>query len=153
MKKKLKPLTERDLLVLEALASVNASHERSGARGGWAKPMDCGGTDASHHSATLKKLVRRGMVAIRDASEKRPGCSKWWRGACFYRINMKGKRLVKTRVMMRQAAKLIDAKRAALEKFRADLEKVFADYAREHGISIAEAKAILRLRYAREHQV
>jgi hypothetical protein len=28
----------------------------------WVRPMDIGGRDSSHHSATLRKLVRYGLV-------------------------------------------------------------------------------------------
>lgn len=28
----------------------------------WVRPMDIGGSDGSHHSATLKRLIRRGIV-------------------------------------------------------------------------------------------
>lgn len=30
--------------------------------GHWVRPMDVGGRDASHHSATLNKLVRLGLA-------------------------------------------------------------------------------------------
>jgi len=30
--------------------------------GGWARPMDVGARDGSHHSATLRKLAGRGLV-------------------------------------------------------------------------------------------
>lgn len=49
-------LTERDLDVLRALDE----HERSGL--GAARPLDIGGSSGSHHSATLAKLVERGLV-------------------------------------------------------------------------------------------
>lgn len=44
-------LTERDREVLLALSSED-----------WHRPMDVGGTDRSHHSATLQKLVRYGLA-------------------------------------------------------------------------------------------
>lgn len=32
----------------------------------WLRPMDVGGRNASHHSSTLKSLVRRGLVEERQ---------------------------------------------------------------------------------------
>ncbi len=29
---------------------------------GWLTPMYCGGRDASHHSATLRRMTRKGLV-------------------------------------------------------------------------------------------
>jgi hypothetical protein len=29
---------------------------------GWVRPMDVGGSNCSHHSATLKRLLKRGLV-------------------------------------------------------------------------------------------
>lgn len=50
-----RPLTERDYDVLGELA-----HQSKDER--WLKPMDVGGTDGSHHSATLNKLVNHGYA-------------------------------------------------------------------------------------------
>lgn len=33
---------------------------------GWARAKDVGGTDASHHSKTLRKLADRGLVRVRS---------------------------------------------------------------------------------------
>lgn len=86
-----RPLTERDFETLDDLASTNRDRVKNlGAEYEWAKPMDIGASDASHHSATLKKLGRRGLVDIEDASTKRPGCSKYWRAGCRYKINIAG---------------------------------------------------------------
>jgi hypothetical protein len=54
---KKKPLTERDLDVLGELAHQSKE-------GRWLRPMDIGGTDASHHSATLNKLVSHGYAKL-----------------------------------------------------------------------------------------
>ena len=45
-------ISDRQLDVLGSLA----------ARGDWAQPMDIGGRDGNHHSATLSQLVRKGLV-------------------------------------------------------------------------------------------
>lgn len=61
-----KSLNERDLETLEQLSAVNTAHKRLEIRDGWAKPLDIGGSDASHHSRTLRKLVRHGLAVIQD---------------------------------------------------------------------------------------
>ena len=33
---------------------------------GWVKPHEIGGTDSSHHSHTLRKLVKQGLVERRN---------------------------------------------------------------------------------------
>lgn len=52
-----RPLTKRDREVLRDLVLFSSS--------AWARPMDVGGRDGSHHSATLAKLVRRGLAKRR----------------------------------------------------------------------------------------
>lgn len=44
-------LTSRDIEVLTELPTDE-----------WVRPMDIGGADSSHHSATLRKLVRLGLA-------------------------------------------------------------------------------------------
>jgi hypothetical protein len=44
-------LSDRQRDVLESLAALS-----------WAQPMDVGGRDGSHHSATLSGLAKRGLV-------------------------------------------------------------------------------------------
>lgn len=48
-------VAERDACVLDALRGM-----------GWTTPMRIGGTDASHHSSTLARLVKRGLVERRQ---------------------------------------------------------------------------------------
>lgn len=67
-----RPLTERDADVLWCLPQDQ-----------WVTPYVVGGTDASHHSATLRKLERRGYV-----ERKRRG--GWTRGSFLYRLTSKG---------------------------------------------------------------
>lgn len=52
-------LSDRQRDVLESLAAFK---RYNGYNDGWAQPMDIGGHDGSHHSATLKGLVDRGLV-------------------------------------------------------------------------------------------
>jgi len=56
-------LTDQELDVLRSLEYWHRSGERKGAR-----PLDLGGRNGSHHSATLNKLVRRGLVSRKARS-------------------------------------------------------------------------------------
>lgn len=55
-------LTARDVDLLDDLVRTCLNHEKNGWRHGWAKPLDLGGGDCTHHSQTLKKLWKAGMV-------------------------------------------------------------------------------------------
>jgi hypothetical protein len=44
-------IEERDADVLDALRDA-----------GWVKPIDIGGQDCSHHSSTLNRLIKKGLV-------------------------------------------------------------------------------------------
>lgn len=57
-------LSEREADVLMTMAGSDY----------WVRPMDIGGSDASHHSATLRRLVSRGYVERRrrSATSSRP---------------------------------------------------------------------------------
>ena len=59
------PLRERDL---ELLASLQVQLKWGG---GWARPMDLGAWDASWHSASLRKMVRMGLVEKRTRGSNR----------------------------------------------------------------------------------
>lgn len=74
------PLTPRDREVLVDLSFIK----------GWARPMDVGGRDSSHHSRTLKKLCDRGLArrAKRDTLMNYIGGG---RGSWIYRITPKGR--------------------------------------------------------------
>lgn len=89
-----KPLTERDIDTLGALRSASDNfidvYNGTGtfrARG-FVAPMDCGGFNGSHHSATLSKLVRHGLA------ERHKNGSKRVKGSCRYRINEDGRALL-----------------------------------------------------------
>jgi DNA-binding PadR family transcriptional regulator len=89
---KLKPLTPRDVDVLRAL---DVAPTTVSSLEGWLTPYYCGGWDASHHSATLRKLVRHGLA------EKKPR-GGWSRGSLIYRITEQGRqRLRKERHRVR----------------------------------------------------
>lgn len=74
-------LTERDREVLGALA---VAKEIRADWKGWLTPMYVGGRDASHHSATLAKLVRRGLAERKE----RAGFTK---SSFLYRITNAGR--------------------------------------------------------------
>ncbi len=83
---RLRPLTERDF---EVLRYLDACHEaKYGHENGWATPMDIGGHDGSHHSTTLAKLERHGLVE----SKARGG---WLRGSKKYRTTETGRARVR----------------------------------------------------------
>jgi hypothetical protein len=77
-------LTERDLDTLGELEAANRSFEQQQHRGGWAKPMDCGGSNGSHHSATLAKLFK---AKLADRKGYTPGQRAVW----TYKINDAGR--------------------------------------------------------------
>jgi len=102
------PLSERQREVLDILVGYK----------GWARPMDIGARDGSHHSATLSGLAKRGLIEKKklhsihcingstyrsqlvdnrweytEGHPPHPGCS--CKGSCRYRITPAGRRLVK----------------------------------------------------------
>jgi hypothetical protein len=85
--------------------------------GGWARPMDIGGRDGSHHSATLSQLARKGLVerkklhaiycyngsaqrsklvgnrwVITNGHPPSPACC--CKGSCRYKITPAGRKVV-----------------------------------------------------------
>jgi hypothetical protein len=76
-------ITDRDIETLRELEAANRSFVQIGHRGGWAKPMDCGGFNGSHHSMTLAKLARAGLAERKGYS---PGCRAVW----MYKITPQG---------------------------------------------------------------
>lgn len=80
-------LTERDLEILCGLSA-----------GGWLRPLDLGGTDGSHHSATLTKLARKGMAQFKQRGAINPPAGEngrrqgiFGRGSLVYRITDVGR--------------------------------------------------------------
>jgi uncharacterized protein YjhX (UPF0386 family) len=78
-------VTKRDREVLGHLA---AARQIIYTMDGWLTPMFCGGTDGSHHSATLRKLTRKGLVERKvRAGHSRP--------SYLYRITRAGRAALK----------------------------------------------------------
>jgi hypothetical protein len=77
-------LTDRDYETLGELEAANRNLTDVGYRGGWAKPLDCGGSNGSHHGTTLAKLSKAGLVEKKGYT---PGCRAVW----MYMINDAGK--------------------------------------------------------------
>lgn len=75
----------RDLDILEHLYDADriAYHW-----GGWLTPIFCGGTDSSHHSGTLRSLVKRGLVERKR--RQRMGLAPAARSSFLYRITPRG---------------------------------------------------------------
>lgn len=86
----MKALKDRDFETLAEIEQANISHSTIGHRRGWAKPMDFGGSNGSHHSATATKLARHGLVEVESPSVKHAGRSKYWRAGKLYRITAAG---------------------------------------------------------------
>jgi DNA-binding MarR family transcriptional regulator len=84
-----KPLTERDYEVLRELRAYERSPYRN-SRG--AHPMDVGGYNGSHHSGTLNKLVRHGLVS--RSYPPRAG----HRGSQRYKLTEKGMRVTEEHI-------------------------------------------------------
>lgn len=84
-----KPLTERDIKTLGEL-SVATNPRDAFAREGWVMPLDCGGSNGSHHSYTLAKLAKRGLCDRKKYGGKRD------KGSCRYRINDAGRAYLKS---------------------------------------------------------
>ncbi len=98
----LRPLTERDMETLWALEGANRNLTEVGFRNGWARPMDCGGRDGSHHSATLQKLAKRRLVEVMGAKKL-----KFWQsalgGGAAYKITDAGRAELATWLEARKA--------------------------------------------------
>ena len=100
-------ISDRQLGVLRSLA----------ANGGWAQPMDIGGRDGSHHSATLGQLARHGLVerkklhaiyCYNGATQRQKLVDNRWvvtddhppstacccKGSCRYKITRTGRKAV-----------------------------------------------------------
>jgi hypothetical protein len=102
------PLSDRKREVLDALSGL---HE------GWARPMDVGGRDGSHHSATLAQLAKHGLAerkklhaihcyngsaqrqklvdnrwVVTDGHPPHEGCC--CKGSCRYRITSAGRKAI-----------------------------------------------------------
>lgn len=79
-------LNRREYEVLRALATMTDSEWRGD---GYATPLDVGGCSGSHHSYTLNKLGRMGMVKVAVRSSGIRGSKK-------YRITEQGQKYLET---------------------------------------------------------
>jgi hypothetical protein len=79
-------VNKRDRTTLAALRSACDVAIRGGWNDGYVRPLDCGGANGSHHSATLAKLVRLGLAERRQRSIWQP-----LRGSWSYRITDAGR--------------------------------------------------------------
>jgi len=81
----MKPLTDRDIDTLGELRAATDNYLIYALKDGWVMPMDCGGSNGSHHSYTLHKLAKRGLCDRKKYGNKRE------KGSCRYRINDAGR--------------------------------------------------------------
>lgn len=102
------PLSEQQLDVLDSLAVF----------GEWARPMDIGARDGSHHSTTLNSLAKRGLVDRKKyhaiycyfgSTERKQLVDNSWvytdghppstkcccKGSCRYKITAAGRKVVR----------------------------------------------------------
>ena len=87
-------MTENEIECLEALVAIN-DHPRFPMK--WARPLDLGGSNGSHHSGTLNRLAQKGLVNFRFREGVEPPewengqrfCAS--RGATTYRITPAGR--------------------------------------------------------------
>jgi len=81
-------MTNREIDILNQLAR---------ARQCFYKPIDLGGRDCSHHSRTLLKLTKQGLVErsknYGHSWQSKDTVRQAGRGACVYRITEEGKRV------------------------------------------------------------
>lgn len=93
----MKPLTERDIDTLGELEAATDNHVRLNYREGWVMPLDCGGSNGSHHSYTLHKLAKRGLCDRKKYGGRRD------KGSCRYRINDAGTAFLAERRMAKHS--------------------------------------------------
>jgi hypothetical protein len=88
----MKPLTDRDFETLrDVLAATDNFIRCDNYKDGWVMPLDCGGSNGSHHSYTLRKLSLRGLCDRKKYGGKRE------KGSCRYRINNAGREAIAAR--------------------------------------------------------
>jgi hypothetical protein len=96
-------LPERQRFVLQALATHDS----------WARPMDVGAFDGSHHTATLRALMKKGLVERKLRGSllnqiRGSACYEAWgkikkrgrsapRGSYEYRVTAAGLQILKSR--------------------------------------------------------
>lgn len=87
-----RPLTDRDMETLGELEAANRSHAKlDNYLGGYARVMDCGGSNGSHHGATLNKLCQRGYAERRGNYAKG---NRHRRRTNYYKITALGRTML-----------------------------------------------------------
>lgn len=64
-------MTERESDILRSLRFIKSRPDQATLRDGYVRCMDVGGTDASHHSGTLRSMEKRGWVESRRVGGRR----------------------------------------------------------------------------------
>lgn len=92
-------LTPRDFDVLNELVGVcdYKGGKNTHRRGEGATPLDVGGRNGSHHSNTLRKLVRLGYAEHKKLGRAWGDAPTNYRGSKVYRPTDKGRQAVKER--------------------------------------------------------
>ena len=86
--KKDKTLNAKEIEVLRELQAFAEQHPKR-----WARPMDVGAWDSSHHSLSLRKLVAKGLAERRLRGTLRNMIGSR-RGSYEYKINAKGEAIL-----------------------------------------------------------
>lgn len=89
-------LTEREQEVLGELCAFRRAFEKYDWHPEGARPMDVGGTNGSHHSYTLGKLVKKGLADHRKGLEWGKSSTRY-RGSKQYRATDRGMQVEKSR--------------------------------------------------------
>lgn len=86
----MRPPTERDMETLNELVFAYDQFTRDGPGG--VAPIEFGGQNGSHHSATAAKLVRLGLVETRKRGYPwGKELARWYRGSNVYRPTEAGR--------------------------------------------------------------
>lgn len=95
----MKPLTERDMETLGELIAATDNFLSLNHKGGWVMPLDCGGSNGSHHSYTLAKLAKRGFCDRKKYGGPRD------KGSCRYKANEAGREVDRLWGLPKRAAR------------------------------------------------
>ena len=87
MARPISPLTERDI---DTLAELAPSYSEDPIR--WHTPLEIGGSNGSHHSGTLAKLAKRGLIFMnqRGLGEDDVSRIRHARGSKWYKLSPEG---------------------------------------------------------------
>lgn len=81
---------EKEILVGAEYIHRRPEQGMQGVGEGWFKPMHVGGSDGSHHSRTLRKMVKKGLIET-----ERNWSFGWYANSRRYRITEPGLQLFK----------------------------------------------------------